>query len=113
MNDTIAVLCVISGGCLTAVSQVLLKFSAKKQVKSWISKYLNINVISSYAILLFVLLLNTYCMRFLAYKLLPVLSCSSYIFVILLSKLIFREALSKRKILGTLVIIFGIVTFSI
>jgi len=112
MNEKIAVLCVIAGGGLTAVSQILLKYSAIRPSSHWVYNYLNVYVISSYSILLFTVFLNAYFMRFLPFRLIPVLTSSAYVFVVLLSKLFFHEALTNKRIIGTITIICGMIIFN-
>lgn len=113
MNNTaMAVGMVLVSGFLAAVSQVLLKVSANREVKQWIWRYLNYHVISSYSILLFTFVMNAFAMRFIPYKLVPVLSSSSYLFVGILSRMQFKETLSWRRLLGMTFILLGIFLFS-
>ena len=95
----------------SAVSQILLNISAGKPHKSWIFEYLNPWVITSYLILFGTLAVNIYLLRFMDLKAQNALASATYIFVMLLSRVIFGEKLTKKKVLGNLCIIAGILQF--
>ena len=95
----------------SAVSQILLNISAGKPHKSWIFEYLNPWGITSYLILFGTLAVNIYLLRFMDLKAQNALASATYIFVMLLSRVIFGEKLTKKKVLGNLCIIAGILLF--
>ena len=43
----------------------------------------------------------------------PILGTTEYVFVALLSYLLLKEKISKKKLIGLIVIIFGVLIFSI
>jgi len=94
---------------LAAVSQVLLKISANRPHKNRISEYLNVWVITGYGLLVLTLLMNTWAYRGVEYKIGPILNSASYVFVMLLGRLVLKEKITKRKAVGVSVIVLGIV----
>ena len=92
---------------------MILKMSAKSEHKNLIAEYLNIKVISGYALLFTSLLINMYCMWFLPYKTVITVATSSYVFVVLLSLAFFGETLDLKKKLGSLLILFGMLVFNL
>lgn len=97
----------------SSVSQILLNLSNKREYKSKIREYVNVYVISSYAILSLVLVANTYIMRFVDLKIAHALAASTYLFTMILSRIIMKEPITKSKIIGNLLIIAGITVFVI
>lgn len=98
---------------LAAYSQVLLKRSAGEKYGHWIREYLNIKVFIGYALLASTIFLNIYAYRGVDYKLGPILACLSYVFVLIFSTIIFKEKITRNKLIGTALILSGIVVFSL
>lgn len=92
----------------SALSQLLLKMSAKDKHKSKIFEYLNVKVILGYGLLMMTLLMNTWAYQKVEYRLGPVLNATSYIFVMILGKLFLREKVTAKKIAGICLIVVGI-----
>ena len=76
----------LSGTFFSAVSQILLKQSANIRYENRIREYLNFRVILSYTI---------------------------YVFVLLLSHFTLKEKITKGKIMGNLIIIAGILIYTL
>lgn len=93
---------------LSAVSQLLLKLSAKDQHKSRIYEYLNFKVIAGYGLLVLTMLMNTWAYQYVAYKIGPVLNATSYVFVMILGKMVLKEEITKKKTIGVCLIVIGI-----
>lgn len=93
---------------VTALSQILLKKSAMKEGGRLISQYLNAYVILGYLLMTAALVMNIWAYRTVEYHLGPLLNASSYIFVLVLGKLILREKISGRALMGNLLILTGI-----
>lgn len=106
-------LMMLGGTFFSAISQVLLKQSANKVYKNPIREYLNWRVITAYGIFFGVLLLNTYCFTKVDMRYGPVIDTAAYIFVLLFSWLILKEKITKRKIIGNLIIVLGILIYTI
>lgn len=96
----------------SALSQLLLKLSANEAHKGRFGEYLNRKVITAYLIFAVVLLLNTYAYTKVNLKYGPVIDTFTYVFVLLLSVLVLREKVTKWKLIGNLMIIAGVVLYS-
>ena len=97
----------------SAVSQILLKQSANEEHESAIREYLNWRVIVAYLIFGGVLLLNTYAYTQVDLKYGPVLDTFTYVFVLLLSFSVLKEKVSKGKLIGNLIIILGVLVYTL
>ena len=104
----IYVLTMLLSALASAVSQLLLKQSARKKHRSRIFEYLNIYVIAGYGLLFATLVMNTWAYQGVAYKLGPVINATSYIFVLVLGRLVLKEKVTPKKILGVGLILLGI-----
>jgi drug/metabolite transporter (DMT)-like permease len=107
------VILMILAALLSAVSQVLLKISARKKHSSSITEYLNIYVILGYGILALTMLMTTLAYGYLEYKYGPVLLSSAYAFVLLSGWLFLKEKLTVNKVVGTLLIVAGIIVYGL
>jgi drug/metabolite transporter (DMT)-like permease len=101
------------GVIISSLSQVLLKKSANKNNHHFIKDYLNINVIIAY----FIFIVATFCSIY-SYKVIPItlgaiLGTFEYIFVAILGNVIFKEKFNKYKIIGILLIITGVIIYSV
>ena len=106
-------LLMVSGTFFAAVSQILLKQSAGKTYRHPIFEYLNWRVMLAYAMFFGVLLLNTYAFTKVDLKYGAVIDSFAYVFVLLLSYLILKERITKGKLIGNLIIIAGIIIYTI
>ena len=112
MNNTF-ILIMLGGTFFTAVSQILLKQSSNIKYENKIREYLNFRVILSYGMFFLILLLNTWCYTKVEMRYGPVIDTAAYVFVLLLSRLILKEKITKGKILGNLIIIAGILIYTL
>ncbi len=97
---------------IAAFAQVLLKKSAMEKHDSFIREYLNWKVIVGYAIMFAGMFINIYVYsRGVEYKNGPVMESIGNIWVVFLSFLFFGEPVTKKKILGNILIIAGIFIF--
>lgn len=99
----------IAAAFLAALSQVLLKKSANRRRNTFIEEFINPWVLSGYALLGLTMGLNILAYQHLSYKIGPILTSSSYVFVTLFSRMIFGERLGAKKLLGAALIVAGIV----
>lgn len=106
-------LLMFAGTFFTSVSQLLLKQSANKEYRHPILEYLNWRVILSYGIFVGVLLLNTYAYTRVDMKYGAVIDTFSYVFVMLLSWFILKEHMTKRRIIGNLIIMLGVFVYTL
>lgn len=97
-----------------AISQVLLKKSAvkTKNVK-FIKKFLNKTVFISYLIFAIVCLVNIIAYRGVDFKYGGAINAVGQIFVIILSYIFCKEQLSKDRIIGSSLIIIGVIVYSL
>lgn len=94
---------------LAAGAQVFLKTSANQTGnESFLKKFLNKRVILSYSIMLVSLTLNTLALRMMPLKILPAITATSFIWILLLSMIFLKEKPSRNKILGTAIIFVGV-----
>ena len=101
------------GTFFSAISQVLLKQSAGKEHRSVLYEYLNWRVILAYGIFAGVLLLNTYAYTKVPYKYGSIIDTFTYVFVLLFSRILLKEEISRGKLIGNLLIITGILIYSL
>ena len=110
MNN-VYILLVMLTAFMSAVSQVLLNVSNEKQHKNFIFEYLNWRVILSYFILFCTLALNIVALQHLEVKTVNAVGAACYFFLLLLSHFILKEKVGKKKLIGNILIIAGIVIF--
>ena len=96
---------------IASFSQILLKKSAKKQYDSFLKEYLNPYVIIGYAMMVGSTILTILAYREVAYNNGPVIESLGYILIMFLSFIFFHEKITKKKLLGNLLILAGIFVF--
>lgn len=97
---------------ISSVSQILLKISAIEEHKNVIKEYLNAKVICAYGIFFAASLLTVLAYRYVPLSMGPILEASGYIFVSVLGYIFLKERISRRKLIGLMFIILGIVIAS-
>lgn len=97
----------------TAISQVLMKQSAQQDHKNWIREYLNWRVILAYSIAVGVLLVNTYAYTEVEIKYASIIDAFSYVNVMLFSYILLKEKFTGKQLLGNLIIIAGILIYTL
>lgn len=114
MNSRLTgILIFLLSALISSVSQILLKKSAMKTYPSRIREYVNLLVVSGYIMLLGCTVLVVLAFRSLPLSLGPILEASAYVYIMVLSSLIFHEKISAKKIVGNILIIVGICVFSL
>ena len=96
---------------IAASSQMLLKKSASNEYGSVIKEYLNPWVICGYGMLFLSMIITIFCYDGLGYMGVVVMEPINYIIVMVLSRLIFKEKFTKRKMIGVTCIVVGIMIF--
>ena len=105
---------VISSVFLAACAQMLLKQGARQQYDAWWRQYINGWVIGGYAIMLGTMLMNIFAMsRGVEVKEVSIIESMSYLFVPILSFVIFKERLTWHRVGAIGLIIIGIFVFFI
>ena len=97
----------------SAFSQILLKKSTQVEHKSKIREFLNVRVITAYGIFVVVLFLNSFAYKGIPYKYGSVLGVTSYVFLMILSRVLLKEKIEKNVLIGNLIIIVGILIYSL
>lgn len=111
MSPSVSVALLLCGGLIAAVAQVLLKKGANSTKRFGLDQYLNPFVVLGYALLLGTTVLSVVAYKGLSYKYGPPLGASSYVFVAVLSWMVFEERMSTQRICGTLLIVVGVSIF--
>lgn len=101
----------IMSACITAFSQIILKKSADRKYKSIFFEYLNPYVLFSYVCYIGVLVLNVFIYTKVDYRFGVVINSMSTVFVMLLSRIVLKEVITKRRIIGNVIIVCGILVF--
>lgn len=96
---------------VSAASQMLLKKGASIKFDSVIREYLNPWVISGYGLMVVSTLCVIFAYRGLDYKNGAIIESLSYILIMVLSRVIFSEKITKKKLLGNLIILAGVLVF--
>lgn len=98
---------------LSAVSQVILKKASMKTYPSKVYEYLNFPVISAYIIFIGTTLISIYAYKGIPLSLGSVLEATSYIYITFFGLTLFQEKLNLKKTAGLLLIIGGILIYSL
>lgn len=101
----------IISALITAFSQIVLKKSADKEYKNIFFEYFNPYVLFSYVCYIGVLVLNVFIYTKADYRFGIVIGSMSTVFVMLLSHIILKESVSQKRVIGNLIIVFGILVF--
>ena len=96
---------------IASFSQVVLKLGAGKTYNSKIREYLNVYVITGYGMLFVSMVITVVVYSRLSYLSVPVIEAVGYVLVPVLSYFIFKEKFTKRKLLGIVFILTGIVIY--
>ena len=98
---------------VSSVSQILLKKSAQREYSSRLREYLNPLVIIAYGMFFGSTLITMYALKVVPLSMSPILESAGYIFVAVLSFIFLKERMNRRQIAGTIVIIVGIIVYSL
>jgi len=96
---------------IASFSQVLLKKGAMKTYDSFIKEYLNFWVITGYLMMFLSLFMTMLVYRGVAFMNVPVLEAIGFVLVPILSYFFFKEALTRKKIIGIAGILAGIIIY--
>ena len=101
----------LCGVTIAAFSQLLLKISANIEHRGFWKQYLNWRVILGYMMLLISTLFSIWAYSGMDYKYGPAIESAGFVLVAILSCVILKEKLTKKKIIGNLLIVAGLVVF--
>ncbi len=106
--------CVLLLGTFVAsISQVLLKKASMKTYESKIKEYLNPQVIIAYTMFVLTTFMSIIAYKGIPLSMGPVLEATSYIYVTFFGVKIFHEKLNWKKVVALILIIGGIVIYSV
>ena len=115
MNKTLLIYALIMmfGDFISSVAQVLLKKSAQIKHDSILKEYLNLRVITAYAIFFSATLISIYAYKVVPLSMGPILEAAGYIYVTIFGVFIFKERMDRRKFIALGLIIAGIIVYSL
>jgi drug/metabolite transporter (DMT)-like permease len=97
---------------LSTISQVLLKKSSGEKKKHIIYEYLNPKVCIAYGITFLCMFMSIYAFKGIDYKYGAVIESLAYLLIMVQSRFILGEQVTRRKVLGNCVIVLGVLIFS-
>ena len=98
---------------ISSISQVILKTSANEEHDNKVKEILNFKVIFAYGLFFAATLLTMLAYRKVPLSMGAVLETTGYVYVAILGRFVLKEKLDKYKICGNLLIILGIVIYSL
>lgn len=105
------ILLLLASVVIASFSQILLKKSAKKKYNSIIWEYLNPYVIIGYGMMVMSTITTILAYRGVEYKNGPVIESLGYLLIMFLSYIFFREKITKKKVIGNVLVLLGIFAF--
>lgn len=97
---------------ISSFSQILLKKGAQKTYVSLVKEYLNPHVFFGYVLMILATLTNILAYAGgVEYKNGPVIETLGFILVMILSRLVFGEKITQRKLCGNILILVGVIIF--
>lgn len=112
-NEWIYYAVMFFGVFIASVSQLLLKSAAGRKYESWIRQYLNVRVILGYGIMLLSTVCTIVAMKRVPLTTTPIWNSLGIVLAAFWGKVLFKEKLSRRKLLGLITVVCGIVVFSL
>ena len=103
----------ILGVIISALAQILLKKSADVERENKLKEYLNFKTILAYGIFFGATLCTVFAYKYVPLSMGPILGTTEYVFVAILSYYLLKEKISKKKLIGLITIILGVLIFSL
>lgn len=113
MEINIYILLLLASVVIASFSQILLKKSAKKKYNSIIREYMNPYVIIGYGMMVMSTITTILAYRGVEYKNGPVIESLGYLLIMFLSYIFFKEKITKKKVVGNILVLLGIFIFYI
>lgn len=114
MNETVFFsLIMLLSVFVSSCSQIALKKASLKSYPNRIKEYLNMTVAFAYFIFFFATLITLLALKYIPLSYAPVLDSCGYIFVTILGATILKEKINLKKGLGMLIIVIGVLLFTI
>lgn len=96
---------------ISSFSQILLKKSAQKAYPSMIREYINFYVICGYGMMFLSMFLTIISYSGLDFTNVQIVEALGYVVVLFLSYFFFKEKITKRKLIGMIFILGGIIVY--
>lgn len=103
----------ILGVIISSIAQILLKKAADVEHESKIKEYLNFKTVFAYSIFFGATLCTVLAYKYVPLSMGPILGTTEYIFVAVLSYFFLKEKISKKKLIGLITIMAGVIIFSL
>jgi len=98
---------------LSSLSQVLLKKSSSETKKHWVFEYLNPKVVVAYCTIFVCMLLTIFAFTGMYYRYGAVIESLAYLLIMMFSRFFMEEKITKRRVLGNLIIVLGVIIFTV
>jgi len=112
-KETVYSLIMLGSVLISSVSQIGLKIASNKKYDSVLREYLNSWVIVSYLLFFSATLITIVAMRVISVSRALILESAGYVFVSFFSYVFLKERFSAKKIIGIIVIILGVIVYSL
>ena len=93
---------------LTSAGQIYLKLGADRSKKS---RFINSYVLIGYILFFLTIILSYYLMKLVPMKNFTVVMSLNYIMVMIASKIFLMEEITKDRLIGTILVAFGVLVF--
>ncbi len=109
----VSVLIALFGVFISGISQVMLKKSATAEHKTVVEEYLNPLVIGAYALFVGATLCSVIAFRRIPLSMGPILDATGYLYVFYFGITLFHERVDQKKVLALILIIAGVIVYSL
>ena len=106
-------LVMLVGVFLGSIAQIPLKNSALEKEYSAIRYFINKKTILGYGLMIIASLLSFVAIRNIELKRAAIIETSGYLFVLAISRIVFKEIITRRQYIAALLIIIGILVFNV
>lgn len=103
----------LAGVVVSSFSQIMLKKNTRNKKEHWWQEYLNASVFIAYTIFFIASLCSVFAYKYIPLSFGPILGSTEYVFVAVLSYIFLKEKIGKKKLLGLVVIVVGVLIYSI
>jgi len=111
MNSAVAFFLAFISILIASISQIFLKKSAIKMHSSIFGEYLNLNTCIGYGLLIISTIFTVLALTVLTIQDTAMIEATGYIVIMFLGRLIFKEKITKGKVIGNIMILCGILLF--
>ena len=99
------------GVLISSFAQILLKKSADTKHESLIKEYLNFKTLFAYGVFFGATICSVLAYKYVPLSVGPILETTQYIFIAVLSYFFLKEKISKKKLIGLITIIIGVLIY--